>query len=236
MSFLIELIRYLFSGVVFYIRPRTTVRDTMNRDLSWSQISGVVLVLALAQIYVGYFSVSGPVRIFQISKFFISYQLATTILAIFVASYVIVALSGMTSEKSNFKDVLQGITLKFPIILAIFFFIFILKYAFIGFIYILPSKMGEVVAWTVLGAMFQANELVRNLDRALSPYGIWKISSVAVLVQLVIVSKYALKSNIYMAIATAVATAISCAAVAALVFFLLYHSLYLKPVVGTMFS
>ena len=236
MSFLIELIRYLFSGVVFYIRPRTTVRDTMNRDLSWSQISGVILVLALAQIYVGYFSVSGPVRIFQISKFFISYQLATTILAIFVASYVIVALSAMTSEKSNFKDVLQGITLKFPIILAIFVFIFILKYAFIGFIYILPSKMGEVVAWTVLGAMFQANELVRNLDRALSPYGIWKISSVAVLVQLVIVSKYALKSNIYMAIATAVAAAISCAAVAALVFFLLYHSLYLKPVVGTMFS
>jgi len=86
----------------------------MNRDLSWSQISGVILVLALAQIYVGYFSVSGPVRIFQISKFFISYQLATTILAIFVASYVIVALSGMTSEKSNFKDVIKGITLKFP--------------------------------------------------------------------------------------------------------------------------
>ncbi|ETA72399.1 hypothetical protein MesloDRAFT_1272 [Mesorhizobium japonicum R7A] len=236
MSFLIELIRYLFSGVVFYIRPRTTVRDTMDRDLSWSQISGVILVLALAQIYVGYFSVSGPVRIFQISKFFISYQLATTILAIFVSSYVIVALSGMMSEKSNFKNVLQGITLKFPIILAIFVFIFILKHTFIGFIYILPNKMGEVVAWTVLGAMFQANELVRNLDRALSPYGIWKISSVAVLVQLVIVSKYALKSNIYMAIATVVAAAISCAAVAALVFFLLYHSLYLKPVVGTLFS
>ncbi|MBE1709727.1 MULTISPECIES: hypothetical protein [Mesorhizobium] len=208
----------------------------MDRDLSWSQISGVILVLALAQIYVGYFSVSGPVRIFQISKFFISYQLATTILAIFVSSYVIVALSGMMSEKSNFKNVLQGITLKFPIILAIFVFIFILKHTFIGFIYILPNKMGEVVAWTVLGAMFQANELVRNLDRALSPYGIWKISSVAVLVQLVIVSKYALKSNIYMAIATVVAAAISCAAVAALVFFLLYHSLYLKPVVGTLFS
>jgi hypothetical protein len=236
MSFFIELIRYLFSGVVFYIRPRITVRDTMNRDLSWPQISGVILVLALAQIYVGYFSVFGPVRIFQISKFFISYQLATTILVIFVASYVIVALSGMMPEKSNFKNVLQGVTLKFLIILAMFAFIIILKYVFIGFIYILPSKMGEVVAWAVLGAMFQANELVRNLDRALSPYGIWKISSVAVLVQLVIVSKYALKSNIYMAIATAVAAAISCAAVAALVFFLLYHSLYLKPVVGTLFS
>ncbi|TJX57040.1 MAG: hypothetical protein E5W21_15185 [Mesorhizobium sp.] len=222
--------------MVFYIKPRITVRDTMDRDLSWPQISGVILVLALAQIYVGYFSVSGPVRIFQISKFFISYQLATTIMVIFVASCVIAALSGMKAEKSNFKNVLQGVTLKLPIILAMIAFISILKYLFIGFIYILPSKMGEVVAWTVLGAMFQANELVRNLDRALSPYGIWKFSSVAVLVQLVIVSKYALKSNIYMAIATAVAAAISCAAVAALVFFLLYHSLYLKPVVGTLFS
>lgn len=236
MSFLIELIRYLFSGVVFYIRPRVTVRDTMSRDISWPQIAGIILVLALAQIYVGYFSVSGPVRMFQISKFFISYRLATAILVILVASCVIVALSGTTPEKSDFKSVLQGVALKFPIILAVSAFIFILKYLFIGFLYILPSKTGEVVAWTVLGAIFQAYGLVRNLDRALSAYGIWKISSVAVLIQLVLVSKYALKSNIYMAIATTVAAAFSCAAVAALIFFLMYHSLFLKPVVGTLFS
>jgi len=236
MSFFVELVRYLFSGVVFYFRPRITVRGAMDRDLSWPQIAGIILVLALAQIYVGYFSEFGPVRIFQISKFFMSYRLATAILVIFVASCTIVALSGMIPERANFKSVLQGIALKFPIILAVSAFISILKYIFLGFIYILPSKVGEVVAWTVLGAMFQAYGLVRNLDRALGAYGIWKVSSVAVLIQLVLVSKYALKSNIYMAFATTVAAAISCAAVAALIFFLMYHSLFLKPVVGTLFS
>lgn len=170
MSFFVELIRYLFSGVVFYIRPRITVRDTMNRDLSWFQISGIILVLALAQIYAGYLTVFGPTRIFQISKFFISYQLATTILVIFVASLVIVALSTVMPERSNFKSVIQGLALKFPIIFAVSAFVFLLKYIFIGFVYILPSKLGEVVAWTILGAIFQAYGLVRSLDRALSPY------------------------------------------------------------------
>ncbi|WP_421913643.1 hypothetical protein [Mesorhizobium sp.] len=236
MAFFVEIIRYLFSGVVFYIRPSATVRDAMDRDLSWPQVTGIMLVLALAQIYVGYFSVFGPVRIFQISKLFISYQMATIILVIFTASSVIFCLSGMMAGRSSLKSVIQGVLLKFPIILAVSAFIFLLNYTFLGFIYVLPSKAGEMLAWTVLGAMFQAYELVRDLDRALSAYGIWKISSLAVLIQLVLVSKYALKSNIYMAIATVVIAAVSCAAVSALIFFLLYRSFLWKPVVGTLFS
>ncbi|MBN9220771.1 MAG: hypothetical protein J0I79_22720 [Mesorhizobium sp.] len=235
MSFLDAFVKYSVAGFAFYVKPGAVVREMSERDANWYAIMTVAAVFAVAQqstIYLDFLGHRGN----SIPHFPILYKVISNLAIAVVASSVIFAFSRVMEAGADFKEICRGVILKFPIAVAFSLSILGIKYAVFGFLSLLPKETGMTIGWylfALIAVVF--GSLIKGLQ-VLSTYGVSSFSSIAIAVQIFLVSKRALRTNVLIAVAVTLAAAIACSAMAALIFFARYHSIYWKITLGALFS
>lgn len=234
-SFFDALIRYLVGGFVFYIKPGAVIRRISERDDTWYAIATVAAVFALAQQCVGYLDFLGHWGN-SVPHFPIIYKFISSSAMAVVASAVIFLFSRATGAGADFKAICRGVILKFPIAVAFSVAILAIKYAAFGFLSLLPRETGMTIGWYLFAAVVVVlGPLVKGLQ-VLSAYGVSSFSSIAIAVQLVLVSRQTLRVNVFAAVAVTLVAAMACSVAAALIFFARYHHIYWNMTLGALFS
>lgn len=235
MSFLNALVKYSIGGFAFYIKPRVVVREILEREDTWYTIATIAAAFALAQLLIGYLDVLG--RGGELTPHFsITYRFIANLTVTVVASAVIFAFSRLMAAGADFKTIYRGVILKFPIAIAFSLSLLGIKYAVFGFLSLFSKDTGMTLGWYFLAAVAVGLGPFIKALWLLRQYGIWSWSAVAVAVQLFLVSKHALKTNIFMAVAVTLSAAVACWVAAALIFFARYHGFLWKITSGALFS
>jgi len=234
-SFFDALIKYFVGGFVFYIKPGAVIRKISERDDTWCAIAAIAAIFALAQQCVGYLDFLGHWSN-SVPHFPIVYKFISNLAIAVVASLVIFLFSRVTAAGADFKAIYRGVILKFPIAVAFSLSILGIKYAAFGLLSLLPKETGMTIGWYLFAAVVVVlGPLIKGLQ-VLSAYGVSSFSSIAIAVQLVLVSKHALRANVFVAVAVTLAAAMACSVAAALIFFARYHPIYWNMTPGALFS
>lgn len=235
MSFLNASIQYAIGGFGFYIKPRTTVRRIFERDDDWYTIAAIAVTFCVAQQGVGYLYILGQWG-GAVPHFPIVYQMITTMTVAIVASAVIFLFARSMPEGAELKDIYRAVILKTPIVIAFSLSILGLKYLAIGLLSLFPRDTGMALGWYLFAAVVVIFGPAVRFLQALRGYGIWSWSAVAVAIQLFLVAKRALQTNVLMAVVATLAAALASSAAAALISLAYYHGVFWKMTLGALFS